>query len=293
MSVLLGALLGLGQFSSQGAPPPEPLQSPLPPALAPQSPSDPDQSEKLFEQAVACQHGEGELKSPEKARDLYLASSQGGNTKAMLNLGILLMAGDGVPQDQDQGFRWIRKAADAGDVKALYSCALILRSGVGVPKDPALAVVMMSKAAEMGYPLAELDLGKDLRDGTNGVSKDPKKAAELLLKAAMAGHDGAAFTMSELYASGEGVPKDNSKSHEWMEKAGQLGNPNAQFEKAHKLMVLQGPAAAYPWAKLAHDAGYVPANGMILEITGMLTPEQIKKGDREAERIKSAYPSLP
>lgn len=239
------------------------------------------------------QQGTDGSADPVKARELYFRAARAGDTRAMQNLGVMLLSGMGVPADPIEGYQWIRMGADAGDPKSLFSCALLLRLGTGTPKDPALATSLMQKAADAGYVPALVAVADDRLSGENGVAQDPKKAAELLLKAANAGHDGAAYRISVIYRKGSGLPKSQAKADEWLAKAARLGNPHAQFEYAHKNMVLHGPVEAYPWAKLSRDANYVAAIGMLLEISGHLTPEQIEQGDRTANRIKAAYPVPP
>jgi TPR repeat protein len=210
----------------------------------------------------------------------------------MQNLGVMLLAGAGVPADPFEGYHWIRSGADAGDPKALFSCALLLRQGVGTTKDPALASSMMQRSAELGYVPALVSVADDSLSGENGATKDPNRAAELLLRAAKAGHDGAALRLSDLYKNGTGFPKDPAKSDEWLSTAARLGNAHAQFLYAHKMVVLKGPQEAYPWIKLAKDAGYVATIGMYYEITALMTPEQISLGDKQAAAIKAAYPPV-
>ena len=40
------------------------------------------------------------------------------NARAQLSLGMLHMAGDGVPFDEEEGLRWLRRAAELGDPDA-------------------------------------------------------------------------------------------------------------------------------------------------------------------------------
>jgi TPR repeat protein len=247
---------------------------------------------RLFHKAVNLQRGIGGTPNPVKARELYFRAARAGDTHAMQNLGVMLLAGAGVPADPVEGYHWIRSGADAGDPKALFSCALLLRQGVGTTKDPALASSMMQRSAELGYVPALVSVADDSLSGENGATKDPNRAAELLLRAAKAGHDGAALRLSDLYKNGTGFPKDPAKSDEWLSTAARLGNAHAQFLYAHKMVVLKGPEEAYPWIKLAKDAGYVAAIGMYYEITGLMTPEQISRGDKQAAAIKAAYPPV-
>ena len=268
------------------APTPTPTPEPSPEKLTRK------EAARLFHKAVHLQQGIGGTPDPVKARELYFRAARAGDPRAMQNLGVMLLAGAGVPADPAEGYRWIRSGADAGDPKALFSCALLLRQGVGTAKDPVAASSMMQRSADLGYVPALVSLADDSLSGENGMTKDPKLAVGLLLRAAKAGHDGAAFRISGMYREGIGFAKDGAKADEWLRNAARLGNSHAQFLYAHKMMVLKGPQAAYPWVKLAKDAGYVPVIGMYYEITGLMTPEQIIRGDKEAAAIKAAYPPV-
>jgi len=278
------SVISSNESAATNAPTPTPTPEHLPEKLSKPA------AARLFRQALALQHGDGVVADPVKARELYFRSARAGDCRAMQNLGVMLIAGNGVSADPAEGYRWIRCAADTGDPKALFTCSLLLRVGAGTVKDPALATSMMRRSAELGYVPALVAVADDCISGENGVAKDPKRAADLLLQAANAGHDGAALRVSDIYRSGTGFPKDPAKADEWLAKAARLGNARAQFLYAHDLMVRKGPQAAYPWAKLANDINYVPSIGMLIEIKGLLTPEQISHGDREAARIKAAYP---
>jgi len=284
--------LALPAASSHAEQPPAILPSPTPtPEPSPEKLSR-KEAARLFHKAVNLQQGIGDTPDPVKARELYFRAARAGDPRAMQNLGVMLLAGAGVPADPAEGYRWIRSGADAGDSKALFSCSLLLRQGVGTAKDPSLASKMMQRSADLGYVPALVSVADDSLSGENGATKDPKRAAELLLRAAQAGHDGAALRLSDLYKSGTGFSKDPAKSDEWLATAARLGNSHAQFLYAHKMVILKGPSASYPWIKLAKDAGYVPVIGMYYEITALMTPDQISHGDKEAAAIKAAYPPL-
>ena len=64
--------------------------------------------------------------------------------------------------------------------------------------------------------------------GTNGISKDYKKAVELYLQAANRGHVGAQFQLGYYYAM-ESVPLDYKQAMQWYLKAAEQGNRSAMF----------------------------------------------------------------
>ena len=91
-------------------------------------------------QAVAAAPGPD---SPEKAAEPVDAQAQ-------LSLGISYMFGQGVPQDNAQGVRWIRKAAEQGLMVAQYYIGSLYHSNLGVPEDYEQAYFWLSLAAAEG-----------------------------------------------------------------------------------------------------------------------------------------------
>ena len=68
--------------------------------------------------------------------------------------------GEGVPQDKEQAFFWLLKAAEQGDANSQYNVALMYGKGEGVKQDDASALEWMRKAAEQGYEPAVNELKK-------------------------------------------------------------------------------------------------------------------------------------
>ena len=54
----------------------------------------------------------------DRARELWLALAEAGNTTAMVSLANLYAQGQGVPRDPEAAFDWTRQAAERGDVRA-------------------------------------------------------------------------------------------------------------------------------------------------------------------------------
>lgn len=83
----------------------------------------------------------------EEAARLYRRDAELGLTAAQLNLAILYLEGQGVPQDYAQAALWFRRAAEQGNSKeAQYNLGLLYKEGKGVPKDEAEAEKWLRKA---------------------------------------------------------------------------------------------------------------------------------------------------
>lgn len=84
----------------------------------------------------------------EKAKD--------GDPEAQFYLGRRYYKGQGVPQDNVEGAKWSRKAAEQGHADAQLALGL---TGLGVPQDYAEAVKWYRLAAEQGDAAAQSNLG--------------------------------------------------------------------------------------------------------------------------------------
>ena len=101
-------------------------------------------------------------------------------------LGVMYDNGRGVPEDDAEGVKWYRKAADQGLALAQAKLGLKYDTGEGVPQDYAEAVEWYRKAAERGYAAAQSRMGG-------------------------------------MYALGEGVPQDAVQAYAWFNIAAAQG----------------------------------------------------------------------
>ncbi|KAF8665077.1 hypothetical protein AX16_000545 [Volvariella volvacea WC 439] len=119
----------------------------------------------------------------------------GGCAMGMLMWGLTLRHGWGRPKDEEQGFKWLRRAAElavtglegAGGtdttlfrgelILAIYEVGQCFFQGWGVAKDQKMAVKYYTTAANLGDPDAQCDLAYCLLNG-KGCKKDRKEAAK-------------------------------------------------------------------------------------------------------------------
>jgi TPR repeat protein len=66
--------------------------------------------------------------------------AEDGHVAAQVMLGLLLYAGDGVPQDFKEATRWFRAAALQEDARAQFNLAAMYENGLGVAENASLAV---------------------------------------------------------------------------------------------------------------------------------------------------------
>jgi len=148
-----------------------------------------------------------------------------GSASAMLQLGALFAAGNGVARDEAQARKLIERAAQAGDPRAVAQLAAA--PGGAAAMDPVKARDMLSKAAEANSAEAEYQLGLMSAEGSGGP-KDDAAARALFEKAAAQDHPGALLWMGAFAETGRGGPKDPAAAKAFYARAAALGNEDAK-----------------------------------------------------------------
>lgn len=123
--------------------------------------------------------------------DIYklISAAAAGEVEAQRDLAIRLHEGHGIAQDDDASHYWIHKAAEAGDAWAQTTYALQLRPN----DDPDVQkekIKWFSRAGEQGDARALFNLGLRQFLG-EGTAANPESAGVNMLKASLAGFEGA------------------------------------------------------------------------------------------------------
>jgi TPR repeat protein len=155
----------------------------------------------------------------------YRKAADRGSTSAMVELGVLLATGTGIPKDQAQARTLFERAAEAGNPRGATN--LMALSEVGAPSDPVKARALLARAAETNSAEAQYQLGMMTAEGVGGP-KDDVAARALFQKAAAQGHSGALERMGAFAQSGRGGPQDSSAAKAYYEQAAALGNEDAK-----------------------------------------------------------------
>jgi uncharacterized protein len=156
----------------------------------------------------------------------YRKAADKGSTSAMVELGVMLATGSGMPKDPAQARKLFERAAEAGDPRGAANLAALSSSGGGMPTDPAKARALLSKAAETNSE-AQYQLGLMNAEGIGGP-KDDVAARALFEKAATQNHAGALERMGAFTQAGRGGSQDASAAKTYYEKAAALGNDDAK-----------------------------------------------------------------
>ena len=198
-----------------------------------------------FDLAGAYFKGEGIPKDDVEAVRWLRKSAEQGYAKAESNLGVMYVTGQGVAKDEAEAVRWLRKAAEQGDAKAQHRLGLMYAYGKGIPKDDVEAVRWYRKAAEQGDAGAQFSLAGAYFKG-EGVPKDDVEAVRWCRKAAEQGFANAQYSLGSMYANGQGVAKDEAEAVLWYRKAAEQGNVEAKNALGHQAAE-QGDAKKPAW----------------------------------------------
>src|SRR5262249_27408949 len=97
----------------------------------------------------------------------YRKAADRGSTSAMVELGVMLATGAGVPKDEAQAKKLFERAAEGGNPRGVTNLAA-LSDNAGAPSDPVKARALLTKAAEGNSPEAQYQLGLMTADGVGG-----------------------------------------------------------------------------------------------------------------------------
>ena len=123
---------------------------------------------------------------------------------------------------------WYRKAAANGDVPAMTSIGILYIAGKGVPRDYVAARKWFLNAAAEGYQEAQYRLGWLYETGLGG-GVDNSEALRWYLAAAGQGHVRAQCSLGHMYFLGHGAEQDFAESFRWYKAAADRGEQRRQY----------------------------------------------------------------
>jgi TPR repeat protein len=155
----------------------------------------------------------------------YRKAADKGSTSAMVELGVMLATGSGMPKDEAQARSLFERAAEAGNPRGVVNLMALASIG-GAPTDAVRARGMLAKAAETSAE-AQFQLGMMYAEGLGGP-KDDVAARALFERAAAQNHAGALERMGAFAQYGRGGPQDSGAAKSFYERAAALGNEDAK-----------------------------------------------------------------
>lgn len=194
------------------------------------------------------------------------------------------------PAPKEIGNDALREAADGGDPKAMFEIGSRYAEGRGVKSDMAAAADWYRRAAELGYAPAQYRLGNFYEKGL-GVERDIPKARDWYEKAAKEGNASAMHNLAVLYAMGPDGKVDNDKAARWFLEAAELGVKDSQYNlgilAAKGAGMPQSLEESYKWFALVAKTGDSDAAAKRDEVAKALRPEQLAKAKGAVELWKA------
>lgn len=156
-----------------------------------------------------------------KALEFYTKAADAGSGSAVVLIATMYIEGRGVPRDVTKGVEFLRRGAtDKSAAPAMRELGRVLLDGDGVDKNPEEGRAWLRKAAEAGDGPAMFMLGKALLDETG--DKGAAEAEEWLTKADSVGERRATLSLAVLTAARinlEGAKSGSSEMRNLIELA--------------------------------------------------------------------------
>lgn len=172
----------------------------------------------LFPCAFARPQSAGQAAARKKSIEDLKQIAYAGDVAAQVQLGVIYLTGDGVPRDDGEAAKWLRKAADQDNAVAERYLAEMYFKGRGVTADNTEAAKLLQMAAQQGDAESEHNLAVLYIQG-EGVARNPKQAALWMRKSAEQNLAAAQQGMGALYENGDGVARDPAEAANWYRKA--------------------------------------------------------------------------
>jgi len=226
------------------------------------------------------------------ALPIFRSYATDGDASAQFYLGRMYAAGFGVPQDDGEAVRRLRKAADQGLAEAQFWLARMYATGhLGVTQSYGEAVRWFRRAADQGFAEAQYHLGFLYTFG-RGVTQSYAEAVRWFRKAADQGLAEAQYSLGVMFANGQGVPQDDGEAVRWFRRAADQGFAEAQYSLGVRYEigkgVTQDDVAAYMWFDLAAAQGHEYARKNLGAVANWMTSPQIAKAQRLARSLRKA-----
>ena len=145
-----------------------------------------------------------------------------GDAESCWGLGLITLAGGGVPRDEPAGAQWMELACLGGAHLGCSHYVNLVDKGRGVPADPARAVAILTTACDGGDAIACNDLSAYYVGGHN-VPKDVAKGTALLERSCVLGNIPQCQTIAMRYEMGLGVTANPAKAKLYYSKACEAG----------------------------------------------------------------------
>jgi hypothetical protein len=163
---------------------------------------------------------------------LMRAANEGGNRRAMYDLGVIYSLKYPDTNAMVEGFKWMNQSAELGDALAAQELAnFYYRGWGGTETNLASYHYWRLKAATLGATDSQFFMGQAYRLG-DGVLKDPETSLAWYGKAEAKNHPGALYDLALHYLEDKTNRASLQMAHEFMVRAAQMGHREAQLQCA-------------------------------------------------------------
>ena len=169
------------------------------------------EAEQYYERGLACDTGD--RRSSSRAAGYYRKAAKAGSVRALYNLGVFSLRGDGVERSDKAAFDYFSEAAKRSHLGALYNLGYCYEKGVGCPIDLGAARSCYEKAANGGQKGAQYALANFEENGIAGA-KNISRAVYWYERSAANGYTAAYVALGLLYGG-----TDRDKARDYFKKA--------------------------------------------------------------------------
>lgn len=178
--------------------------------------------EALNNLAQCYSNGIGTERNLVKAFELYKIGAESGHAQSQYDLGICYRQGEGTAQDFAKAIEWYEKAIEQGHGGAMCNLGILYDNGIGVEKDSAKAFKYYTMSAESGNKQGQFCLA-DMYFRGRGVEQNYLEAVKWFKFAAEQGEPDSTFHLAICYNEGLGVEKDPKRAMDLLCKAADMG----------------------------------------------------------------------
>ena len=165
-------------------------------------------AEAISDEAYEKEQPDFEIKL-KLAFEWFQKSAMQNHPGAQCEAGKMLLAGNGVEENEKDGLELLQKSAEHGYAPAQIKLGSKLQESGDLEK----ARYWYDKAIELGVPSIQRECAELLFD------EDLEQASSLYQSAAEAGDAQAQFKLAELYQEGNGFPKNEEEAFHWYTEA--------------------------------------------------------------------------
>lgn len=187
----------------------------------------------IFNVAVMYRDGQG-VNQDDNEYFIYMkqaAEASDADADAMYELSRCYDFGTGTQKDDEASFYWKKKSASLGDVDAMYNLALAYKDGIGTNINDTQFFYWMTKSAEAGDTDAIFGLGLAYELG-HGTDVNIEKAVYWYKQGAAKGETSSIYNLAICYLKGKGVEKDLKEFFKLTTLAAENDDVSAMFNLA-------------------------------------------------------------